>query len=409
MIAAAVCYFKMPRIYQSEAKLLLRYVLERKSIGPVGTDAQIQQPASQGDTIINSELEILKSFDLAAQVAEAIGPEKILGTSLGESNRNAAAVVITKALTIENTPKSSVIRLVFQHNNPAVVQPVLEKLIEFYQRKHLDIHRAAAEDFLSRQTEELRFKLAKIEDELWNLKTNSGSVSTEDLKGFSVRRTKIFEELSTAQADLEEKKALLQEMQKLTPAPTGGSQPEAGAPLGKVNEYKNVCAQLTSMRTNLNALLTKFSQNAPFVQRAQESVSTWEKRKLKLEQDYPKLAGLGIAAAVGGTNGTDISTLMSEIRVLEIKTKTYEGQLERLKTNELTFAKAQNAILQLQRQKEVDEANYKNDAASMEQARLDELLGPGKISNIKSGQEPTPSAKAPLKRLKFMGGALGAA
>src|ERR1043165_9812598 len=117
LIAASALYVKMPRIYQSEAKLLLRYVLERKSIAPAGTDTQIQ-PASQGENVINSELEILRSFDLAGQVAEAIGPERLIGKSVGESNRLAAAVVITKGLTIDVAPKSSVIRLVFQHNNP---------------------------------------------------------------------------------------------------------------------------------------------------------------------------------------------------------------------------------------------------------------------------------------------------
>src|SRR4051794_38318541 len=62
LLAATGLYLTRSKIYQSEAKLILRYVLERKSIGPIGNDAQIQTPDTQGDNIINSEKEILGSF-----------------------------------------------------------------------------------------------------------------------------------------------------------------------------------------------------------------------------------------------------------------------------------------------------------------------------------------------------------
>jgi uncharacterized protein involved in exopolysaccharide biosynthesis len=411
LIGAAAVYFKMPRIYESEAKLLLRYVLERKSLSPIGTDAQIQSPDSRGENIINSELEILKSFDLASQVAESVGPEKILGKSMGESNRIMAAIVIRKSLSIDVAPKSSVIRLAFQHQNPAVVQPVLEKLIEGYLRKHLEIHRAVglADEFLSQQTEQLRFKLSKIEDDLWNLKTNSGSVSAEDFKGFSERRTKILQDLSTAEAQLEEKQAVMQELQKFLPPKAGAPQQvkaEGDVPLEKMNEYKKVCDQLTSAKTNLTALLSKFNEETPFVQRTQALVSKYENLKLQLEKEYPKLAGLDIPSGSGNLQPLDLTNLSSEIRVLEIKIKAYKNQIEKIGAEELAFAKAQNGITQLQRQKEVDEANYKYYASSMEQARIDETLGPGKISNIKSVQDPTPPAKVPGKTIKIVGGAL---
>src|SRR4051812_25175310 len=70
LLAASGLYLTHSRIYESEAKLLVRYVLERKTVGPTGADAQIQQTGGQGENIINAELEILKSFDLASQVAE---------------------------------------------------------------------------------------------------------------------------------------------------------------------------------------------------------------------------------------------------------------------------------------------------------------------------------------------------
>src|SRR5688572_13405690 len=57
------------RPYQSEAKILIRYVVETKSPGQVnGEDSRVKSPDEGGASIINSEIEILTSLDLAQEV-----------------------------------------------------------------------------------------------------------------------------------------------------------------------------------------------------------------------------------------------------------------------------------------------------------------------------------------------------
>src|SRR6476660_4952605 len=68
-----------PRPYQSEAKLFIRYVLDSRAPGPVSAnDPKVKSPDERGENIINTEMEILTSLDLALEVATNIGPEKIL-------------------------------------------------------------------------------------------------------------------------------------------------------------------------------------------------------------------------------------------------------------------------------------------------------------------------------------------
>jgi hypothetical protein len=63
--------------YQSDAKLYIRYVLESKSPGQVGVnDSKLKSPDERGENIINSEVEILTSFDLAQQITDC--PCKVL-------------------------------------------------------------------------------------------------------------------------------------------------------------------------------------------------------------------------------------------------------------------------------------------------------------------------------------------
>jgi len=99
LAAALALYRFQPPPYQSEAKLFIRYVTEGKALSAPGDDAKTISP-QRGDTIINSELQILTSLDLAKQVATAIGPERILGKAGVENAATIASVEISKGLTV---------------------------------------------------------------------------------------------------------------------------------------------------------------------------------------------------------------------------------------------------------------------------------------------------------------------
>ena len=74
--AAANVYFRSKLIYESEAKLMVRYVVDRSAIDSL--DSQPKTPGTfGGDSITNAEMEILTSWDLAEQVADAIGVERL--------------------------------------------------------------------------------------------------------------------------------------------------------------------------------------------------------------------------------------------------------------------------------------------------------------------------------------------
>src|SRR5437667_564293 len=79
IIAAATFYFFYPPVYESQAKLLVRYVLERSAIDPVEAEnAAAATSSTYTDRVIGAEIEILTSRDLAVQVAEAIGPRRLV-------------------------------------------------------------------------------------------------------------------------------------------------------------------------------------------------------------------------------------------------------------------------------------------------------------------------------------------
>ena len=95
IIAAVALCLLWPASYESRAKLLVRYVLERSGVDPVEAEKAVTASSNEGDRVIGAEVEILTSWDLAVQVADAIGPKK-----MGASSREAAAMNVLSGLKV---------------------------------------------------------------------------------------------------------------------------------------------------------------------------------------------------------------------------------------------------------------------------------------------------------------------
>src|SRR5579871_4687473 len=101
LLAAAIALaFRRP-VYESEAKLLIRYVKDSQTVNPTSGESQIRSPDEGGNGIINTEVEILRSFDLAEQVVDVVGIDKVMAGSPGDKNRDKAATLVSKNLTVD--------------------------------------------------------------------------------------------------------------------------------------------------------------------------------------------------------------------------------------------------------------------------------------------------------------------
>ena len=95
--AAAAVFFLRTPVYESQAKLLVRYVVDTSAIDQVESRATVG-PSSEN--MINSEVEILTSWDLAMQVAKVVGRRAVDG-----SHRKAPADLAKAARNIRLAPE----------------------------------------------------------------------------------------------------------------------------------------------------------------------------------------------------------------------------------------------------------------------------------------------------------------
>jgi uncharacterized protein involved in exopolysaccharide biosynthesis/Mrp family chromosome partitioning ATPase len=353
IIAAAAFYFLSPPSYESQAKLLVRYVTERSAVDPIDAEKAGAASNNEADRVIGAEIEILTSWDLAVQVAQAIGPQRLLPPTKGMFTKvaeaiglklsappprapteNDAAGSIVSGLKVISNKGSNIIFISYKNPNPEVATLVLQELLSRYFVKHLEVHRSAgAFDFVTQQTDQVRARLNQTEDALKSLRQKTGIASLkEGSAAVTSEAAKTQDQLNTAQADLAELQALA----------------------NQVVEKKT-----KGWRTKTN------SDKSP----------------------------QSVKAQVAGTQAK-IETLKARLRDIQQRTK----QLSELSPQ----------IEDLERKREMDETNYRYFAASLEKARIDEALDPTKIPNISAVQRPSPPGLETKKRDKIAMGLAGA-
>ncbi|MGB7746522.1 MAG: Wzz/FepE/Etk N-terminal domain-containing protein [Verrucomicrobiia bacterium] len=397
LVAASFIYVFKPPLYTSAAKLYIRYVEETRLPNAVGNN-HIELPDARGDNIMNSEVEILTSLDLAQEVVNAIGAEKILAKAGGGSDPNRAAAIIKMNISVDVPKRSDVLKIFFQHPDREIVQPVLTQLIASYLNKQAEIHRnlGVSGDFLTKQTAAVRSELANTEDELRKAKMKAGVVSLDDAKRNNAGRiSKIRDDILIAEADLAEHQAVLKEFGQLAPA-TGPADTNTAleAPSEQINQYKGVLLRLDVLSRKEQELLTQFTENSTPVKDNRQQITDAEQLKKKLEAEYPKLASLAISTprpdGLVARNSIDPSMEAIQAQALVSKIDFLNTQLAQAQAEQNRVEEMEATIVELQRKKELEENKYRYFSSSLEQACFDEALGAGKLSNISSAQTPSP-------------------
>ncbi|MGA2656142.1 MAG: hypothetical protein ABSH34_01355 [Verrucomicrobiota bacterium] len=448
ILGAAALYLFGPVPYQSEAKLFIKYVVDTKAPAQgTANDPRVRMPDERtGGNVINTEVEILTSLDLAAQAAAALPPD-VLVKLAGGTNLAKAAEVIKKSLLPDVGKQSDVIHAIFKHKDPDVVQPVLRAMIEAYLIRHAEIHRAVGlyDDYLTKQRDQLKSRLDNTEEDLRKAKAKVGIISIEDSKkSYSEQLVKLRQEIMDTDAQLAERQAEVGAMTRLFPANPSpaasslvASNVSAGAkvasgpnaltgtnlaaaaypapvPSETADEYRRVCGLLESLSKREQELSLQFTPESSPVKGVRAQIAASEKAKRKLEDENPGLLAvktLDPRFLVPGSDHTpeptpassaQISLIAEMARVpgLESRLRVLTNQLAIIRKEAAVVADAEGSITELERQRQLEETNYNYFQKNLEESRADEQLGASRNSNIIPIQTPSPPLRAASKLLK---------
>jgi len=435
LVAAVAVYFFYPSVYESDAKLLVRYLVERSTVDSVDSPKTPGGYAPTTDTVIASEVEILSSWDLAVETAEAVGVKRLLPHASGTPSKEAAAAVIASGLTLTTHKNSNIIFVSYQNQDPGLVTPVLNELVTRYFNKHLEVHRSAgAFDFVTQQTDQVRARLNQTEDALKDLKSKAGIISLADAtKDLSDEAKKTEDYLHQAEADVAEQEARLQQITgspvgesskgaAATPAAAqpnttatgtkpkdkpGSTAPQQGAPPDVVEKYRVLESGLEKLRKTQADLFAKYTPHSQVVKANQAEIDETENQRRDLEKKYPDLPMRVARSGSSKTKELDAPSEAARLAGLRAKKDALTARLQNMQERMRQLSQLRPQFEDLERQKELQESNYKYFEATLEKARVDEALDPSKIPNISAVQRPSPPARVMKKLHNIMGAVAG--
>jgi polysaccharide biosynthesis transport protein len=414
-LAGAVAFYKLnPPPFQSEAKLFIRFVIsEGRSEDPGTKDSVTMSADGRGSTVISSELEIIGSRDLAQIVARNIGPEKILEGISDSKSLVEATTVVYSGMTVDVPRGSSTIKVSFQHKNQELVQPVLREIVSTYLKRHVEIHRAAGMvgEFLAQETDQLRARLTQTEEELRKVNAKAGVVSLEASKqAFSEQMSKIREAIFSAEVELASRTTVYSSMTNQAATDTTNEKQPAPAvviPTEKIDEFQKLNTQLALLRKKEQELLVYFKESATRVLEVRSQITETENLRQQLLTDFPGLAQVAPvnnATQSGQKDAFDPQAEGAQISALQARIKVLNQQLAQIRTEASNLDQLEISILELRRRKNLEETNYQRYAAGLEQSRIREAMGDGKVSNISIVQSPTPAFRDWTKIEKISAG-----
>lgn len=326
--AAAAIAFKYQPDYISDAKLMIRYVVDSRRGNPLDTGDQVRNPDSRGDNIINSEVELIMSLDLANEVAEKVGVTNVLRGLVDpkdEGNLQLAAVTVRNRLDVRVRPKSNVMGVSFQHPDPSVARSVLKTLIGQdpanpgeYLKAHARVHRSIGLlTDLQKQAEKRQASLIDAQKRLKTIKDRLKIVSVpEAKKAFTDQIAKLRSEKLEAEANLAESRASYQQITNSlararaeaiaaapAPAPAPAPVPQETKPATPTEPepapvviapevqaaFDGVNLRMEVLRQREQVLLLSFQPTSSYVKRVSDQIAELSKERQKLVEATPAL------------------------------------------------------------------------------------------------------------------------
>src|SRR5205814_3055969 len=182
-----------------------------------------------------------------------------------------------------------------------------------------------------------------------------------------------------------------------TPAPpTQASTKDTG-------DYQALVTNLTKLRETELEMSAKYTSENVLVKMNQAHIDDLENQKRNLEKKFPELASM----RAGGSGQMDLRAERARLAGMKSKVDDLRRQRTELQDRMKQLADVGPQIANLERNKELEENNYKYYSGTLQKARVDEALDPSKMPNISAIQRPSPPGLVTTTRNKVALGIAG--
>ncbi len=388
--------------YEASSKILVKSGREYQTRSDPGQQPAIV-PYQTKQEIVNSELEILTSRDLALTVVRQIGLKNLYPSirmdSLSEDQAmDNAVTAFKKNLKVDNAMMSNVISISFQHKDRTLAVQSLSALLAAYQEKHASLFNDRKSDFIKQTLDGYEQRLTDVTEKITTIRK---SYSLFDV---TAQRAQLIQDraavanslraLQSREVDTEQLIAYYgDKLKTMKPLMVGGDR--------EAESVDNAKTKLIELESQMTTMRQRYADDARPVLDLQEKINTvqtfikgksvsnrkeWKMRDPAYDDAVLKLQ----------TAQAEAATLKSQIELQQKDYNDLEAQLSKLEDGT-------DQLEQLEREHASLDDLTRTTRTSYEQARTNEELDKQRIVSVNIFEQPSASTAAVKpKRVMFI-------
>ncbi len=385
-------------IFFNPYKATTKFLVDRARLDPLVTPGQNVEPTGSTEITeeqINSEIELIKSGDVARQVVMACGlanrkslSEYIFGPSDPAKKMEKAVAHLQGSLKVDPVNKSNVITATYTSSDPKQAAQVLRALGAAYMQLHKTVHTPSGQvEFFQQQTEQYKKQLADAEAQINNFSKEKGGISPRASRDLTLQKLSDFQ--SSAQLTQADIATLDQRIESLNRQATTTPERMTTA------EWKEDSYQvLQSLKATMNGLqlkrteyLTKYQPDYPLVQEVDKEIA---QTQASIDEESTK----PITQKTTDRNPTyawineELAKAKTERSGLQAKLASTQASI--LQYQAMAADQQQKGLVEqdLYRNMKTSEDNYLLYMNKMEQARMTAALDANNITNVSVAEQP---------------------
>ncbi|MCK9275817.1 MAG: GumC family protein [Syntrophales bacterium] len=412
--AVTIGSFLMAPKYEAKSSMLLKFGREyiyRPEVGEKGQGISPMISFNQTE-IMNSEIEILMSRDLAETVISHVGletlyPEIMKNPPEDVAPMELALAIFKKDLSSEGLKKSNVLEVTFQHRDPVKAADTVNLLVDFFREKHLQVYEDTRSGFLDKQVVFYEQKLKESEDQLEAFKQAHNVFSLEEQRNLLLTQ---LTELDTLEKDnMNRIEALRTKLASLkTEMENIYQNIDRYTETDRYRIIDDAKSTLLGLQLKEQKLSEKYTDNNRLLINVRNEI-TIIKNFLK-EQEAQIKSNVKSGNIVYQEVEKEMIKTATELQSLEAKKSSLAGQIQEVQGTLRNLDLTDKELQKLNRGKELNEKNYKIYLNKFEEARITEDMNRSKIANISIIQKatvPVTPIKPKMTLNIFIGAVLG--
>jgi uncharacterized protein involved in exopolysaccharide biosynthesis/uncharacterized protein YgiM (DUF1202 family) len=376
VITVTVWSFLLPPVYEAKSSLMVKLGREHMYNPEVGGAKPSSFQSINQQEVISSELQILMSRDLIKKVITAIGvnkiyPDLVKGPPKRIKPLEAAILGFENNMFVENIKKSNVIVVSVQHKDPEIAASAVNLLVDFYKEKHLQVLSNPKSSFIERQLNTYKQQLEESENNFQAFKQKYKIVSLGEQRSLLLKqRVDLDTSLKTVQNRLNELEKILSFPEFLLTSQNARYFPQSD----RYRVIDDAKSKLLSLQLREKELLGNYEEGSRHIGNIRKEIRLVQEFILEQEKNLVE----------------------SELISLRSQRITMKSQLNQLDKEMKVLDLREKELLNLRREVEANESNYKVYLHKFEEARISDDLDRQKFANISVIQE----AVAPVNPIK---------